>query len=168
MHERPQPDDPETRFEREFRPLFTLAFRIARRILGEPTAAEDVAAEAMSRAYAHWRALYDAPYREAWVVKVATNLALTAVRRHAPAVAALKGDDHDDATATRLALVAALEALPRRQRDVIVLRHLVDLSEQQVAEQLGLSIGSVKTHLRRAKKRLRVELDPDDLGFSPA
>jgi DNA-directed RNA polymerase specialized sigma24 family protein len=49
-----------------------------------------------------------------------------------------------------------------------VLRHLVDLSEQQVAEQLGLSIGSVKTHLRRAKKRLRVELDPDDLGFSPA
>ena len=167
MHERLQPDDPDSRFESEFRPLFTLAFRVARRILGEPAAAEDVAAEAMSRTYAHWRALHDAPHREAWVVKVATNLALSTVRRQSPPVSTPHRDLDDDATATRLALVAALQALPRRQRDVIVLRHLVDLSEQQVAQQLGLSVGSVKTHLRRAKKRLRVELDPDNLGFSP-
>jgi RNA polymerase sigma factor (sigma-70 family) len=156
----------EAAFEAEFRALFTIAFRVARRILADPARSEDVAAEALSRAYAHWRALHNAPHREAWVARVATNLALNTIRRRSPHVATEVAVGHDDATATRLALVAALQALPTRQRDVIVLRHLVDLSEQEVADQLGLSVGSVKTHLRRAKSRLRIALDPDGLGFA--
>jgi RNA polymerase sigma-70 factor (ECF subfamily) len=151
--------DRDAAFDAAFRGLFTLSFRVARRILGDVTGAEDIAAEAMSRAYAHWEHIDGMPYRDAWVVRVTTNLALNAVRRRPaflrpPAVRAV-----DDETATRLALVAALRALPLRQREVIVLRHLGGLSEPEVAEQLGLSLGTVKTHLRRGKQALRHQLD---------
>jgi RNA polymerase sigma-70 factor (ECF subfamily) len=61
-------------------------------------------------------------------------------------------------------LGAALRALPERQREVIVLRHLAGLSEPEVAEYLGISLGSVKTHMRRAKESLRGRLQVDFAG----
>ncbi len=142
-------------FDVAFRELFAKAYRISRRILGDPTAAEDVAAEALSRAYAHWPKICRLPYRDAWVMRVATNLALDLARRRAPRLTLETSESHDDATATRLALVDALRALPIRQREVIVLRYLGDMSEPEIAERLGLSLGSVKTHLRRGKHSLR-------------
>lgn len=60
-----------------------------------------------------------------------------------------------EAVSVRLALVSALQALPRRQRAVIVLRYLADMSEDSVATTLGISRGSVKTHTRRGLDGLR-------------
>jgi len=148
-------------FDLAFAYLFAQSYRIARRIVGEPGAAEDIAAEALSRAYSHWSRIGELPYRDAWVLRVATNLALNTIRRKRVVLRAPDAQSHDDATATRLALVAALNALPARQREVIVLRHLAELSEVEVAERLGLSLGTVKTHLRRAKHALRLQLDVD-------
>mgnify|MGYP000860999728 CR=1 FL=1 len=68
-------------FDEAFDPLFGRAFRVARRILGDDAAAEDVAAEAMARAYAHWGKIALQPWREGWVVRVSSNLALDAVRK---------------------------------------------------------------------------------------
>jgi RNA polymerase sigma-70 factor (ECF subfamily) len=106
------------------------------------------------------------PYREAWVLRVATNLALNATRqrRRRLLFRAPEPVSYDDTTASRVALVAALRALPARQREVIVLRHLAGLSEPEVATQLGLSLGTVKTHLRRAKQTLRGTLSAEVLG----
>ena len=62
----------------------------------------------------------------------------------------------------------ALAALPSRQRAVLVLRYFEDLPEAQVADLLGCSVGTVKTHTSRAIRRLREllgdELVPDDPG----
>ncbi len=58
----------------------------------------------------------------------------------------------------RLDLYRALDALPRRQRDVLVLRHLADMSEAAVAEALGCSIGTVKSNASRARAALRAVL----------
>jgi RNA polymerase sigma-70 factor (ECF subfamily) len=151
-------------FDAVFRPLFTQAYRIARRITGDVGVAEDIAAEAMSRAYAHWERIADVPYRDAWVMRVATNLSLNATRRRRLMPIDRPPASEDDATATRLALGAALRALPERQREVIVLRHLAGLSEPEVAEYLGISLGSVKTHMRRAKESLRGRLQVDFAG----
>ena len=52
-------------------------------------------------------------------------------------------------------LTRALAALPRQQRAVIVLRYYLDLSEQQAADALGCSVGTVKTQASRALSRLR-------------
>ena len=58
-------------------------------------------------------------------------------------------------TADRVDVVEALRALPRRQREVVILRYMADLSEQQVADRLGCSIGTVKQHAHRALAALR-------------
>jgi DNA-directed RNA polymerase specialized sigma24 family protein len=58
-------------------------------------------------------------------------------------------------------VLAALGGLAPRQRAVLVLRYLEDLSEAQVAEILGCSVGNVKSTAWRALERLRLVLDPD-------
>lgn len=63
-------------------------------------------------------------------------------------------DDHALAE-LRSVLVSALAQLSRRQRAVVVLRYFNDLTEAEIAEALGCSVGSVKTHLFRAMGRLR-------------
>lgn len=62
---------------------------------------------------------------------------------------------HDDEAVTRVALWAALRELPPRQRAVIVLRYLEDMSERDVAEALGCSTGTVGSQASRALDRLR-------------
>lgn len=148
-------------FDEAFDALFGRAYRVARRILGDEAAAEDVAAEAMARAYAHWGKIALQPWREGWVVRVASNLALDAVKKRS------RLDDtvvdvgvEDDDVVVRIALAEALALLPRRQREVVVLRHLGGLSEAECAEALRVSTGAVKTHLHRGLAALRSRLGP--------
>ena len=147
-------------FEAEFDRLFGRAFAVARRLTGDPTAAEDIAAEALIRTYVRWSRVRAFEYREAWVARVATNLAIKASRGRAPV-----GDpvtvDESDATATRLALVDALARLPRRQREAVALRYLADLSIDDVASTLGVSPGTVKQSVHRALRTLRTQLGTD-------
>jgi RNA polymerase sigma factor (sigma-70 family) len=72
-----------------------------------------------------------------------------------------EGTDLAEEVVLRQALAAALRRLPRRQREVVVLRYLVGLSETQVAETLDISYGTVKTHLRRGIAGLRKNMDQD-------
>ena len=149
-------------FDEAFDTLFSRAYRVARRILNDDAAAEDVAAEAVARAFAHWEKIAHEPWREGWVVRVASNLALDSVRKRSrlahtgPVEVAVEDDD----VAVRMALVEALSLLPRRQREVVVLRHLGGLSEQECAQALRVSTGSVKTHLHRGLAALRNRLGP--------
>jgi RNA polymerase sigma factor (sigma-70 family) len=55
----------------------------------------------------------------------------------------------------RIDLHRALDRLPRRQRDIVVLRHLADLSEAEVAALMGCSVGTVKSNASRARTALR-------------
>lgn len=150
-------------FDTFFIDFYPSAFRVARRLLGDAYAAEDVAAEAFSRAYARWDVLGRAEYREAWVIRVTTNLALSDLRRKTPAPALPRSIEIEDGIAVRAALVAVLRSLPKRQREVIVMRYLLGYSESATCEALGISLATVRTHLARAKKAL-----VDDLRFDDA
>ncbi len=147
-------------FEEAFDGLFGRAFRVARRVLGDPTTAEDVAAETMARAFAHWRKIGDQPWREGWIVRVATNLSLDVARSRSRMTDAAMREEarEDDDVAVRLALVEAMARLPKRQREVVALRHLAGLSEAETAAALRVSTGSVKTHLHRGLAALRSRL----------
>jgi RNA polymerase sigma factor (sigma-70 family) len=57
------------------------------------------------------------------------------------------------------AIAAAVRALPRRQRDCVVLRYYGDLADPEIATTLGVSVGSVKTHLHRARTALAPRLE---------
>lgn len=154
------PDRDES-FEAVFDDLFGRARRVAYRILGDRGSAEDVAAEALARAYARWSTVRDLPYRDAWVLRVATNLAIDITRKRRVELVPVPPGDIGDATAIRMALVAALRALPRRQREAIALRYLGGLSEREVADALHVSPGTVKTHLHRGIAALRAQLGAD-------
>jgi len=149
----------EASFDDAFATLFPAAYRVALRILGGDRAgAEDIAAEALARAYARWRRVGNLPYRDAWVLRVAANLALNHVKRKRPTPEETESVSIEDIAATRVTLIAALNTLPARQREVIVLRHLSGLSEDEVARALGIGPGTVKTHMRRGLAALRRRL----------
>ena len=143
-------------FDAAFAVLFPRAFRLSYRLLGDRAAAEDAAAEAMARTFADWKRVSELPYREAWVLRVAANLSLDQIRRRKlPAVVPPVTSEDEDTRALRVALWAALRALPRRQREIVVLRYVAGLGENEVAQLLGLSLGTVKTHVMRGRAALR-------------
>ena len=144
-------------FEESFEDLYARAYGMAYQLLGRRSEAEDVAQEALARAFVHWRKIHS--YAEAWVVRVAGNLAIDSWRRsrrlqHGAAPETLTpGPD-----SARVDLHRALRRLSRRQREVLVLRFLADLPEATVAEVLGCSVGSVKVHASRGLAALRVSM----------
>jgi RNA polymerase sigma factor (sigma-70 family) len=146
-------------FEDAFPALYRRAYQAAFRLTGDRTASEDLAQEALTRAYARWSQLDER--REGWVVTTVVRLAIGRwrkdLRRGEPAG---RVDPAMDALVSeRLDLVRLLAALPRRQREVAVLRYLEDRSEREVAATLGCSVGSVKRHASRAVTALRTVLD---------
>lgn len=143
-------------FDERFDALAAIAYRVAYRILGDRDDAADVAQETLARAYARWRAI--AGYDEPWVARVATNLAIARWRRRRPSGPMVEQAIHDPDVLERLGIVAALRQLPRRQRQVLVLRYLADLPERDVAAALGTSVGAVKQLSHRATARVRAEL----------
>lgn len=152
--------DPAKDFEDAYDSMLRSAYRAAYRLLGERTAAEDVAGEALARAYSRWSSV--SAYAEAWVVTVATNLALDAGRQRARA-AKRRVELIDEGTVEqvelRMDLQDALRALPRRQREVVALRFLGDFSEQETAAALALDVGTVKSHTSRGLSRLRMTVE---------
>jgi RNA polymerase sigma-70 factor (ECF subfamily) len=146
-------------FEGSFDDLFARAYRLTFRVVGHAETAEDIAAEALARAFAHWPRISGLAHRDAWVLRVATNLALDALRRKVPGPPVLGASGEPDETVVlRLALGAARRSLPRRQRQAVALRYLADLSADEVAEALRISPGSVKTHVHRGLDALRSRL----------
>lgn len=145
-------------FEEVFPVLIRDAYRVAYRLLGDRSEAEDVAQEACARTYSKWASVRD--HAEPWCVRVASNLALDVLRARTRAVRRnerLKPTETAIAPAVveRLDLYAALAKLPRRQRETVVLRYLGDLSEAQTADLIGVSVGSVKTHASRGLAALK-------------
>jgi RNA polymerase sigma-70 factor (ECF subfamily) len=120
--------------------------------------AEDAVQEAFARASTRWARLraYDAP--EAWVRRVALNLATSGLRRARRQLAALGRLGAVTAESAhlidRLAIQAGLRRLPLRQRQVLVLHYGADLPVEEVARQLRVPTGTVKSRLARARAAL--------------
>jgi RNA polymerase sigma factor (sigma-70 family) len=155
-------------FEEVFRLILPRAIRVAYRILGNETQAEDAAAEALARAHASWRKVGAIEYRDAWILRVTANVAVDMSRRQQRIFsvglsvdAEVSGSSAGDEDPSTDALAGALAALPRRQREVVVLRYLEGLSEAEVAEALGVSTGTVKKNAFRARETLRQRLGSD-------
>jgi RNA polymerase sigma-70 factor (sigma-E family) len=146
------------RFDRAFPDLYRSAYRVAYKLLGSPEDARDLAQEALARAYSRWPKVCTLNEPAAWVTRVTTNLAFDIFRRRRlqrrhelPADVAGPDADHLD-------LYQALKTLPKRQREVVVLRYLADQSEAATADALGCSPGAVKQHASRGLAALRARL----------
>jgi len=134
--------------------LLAVATHRARRVLDDEAEAAEVAQEALLRAFVSWDDI--GSFAPQWVSRVAVNLAVSRLRQRRQvwpdSLAIPEGQAGVDA---QIDLGRAIAALPLRQRQVVVLRHVADLAEREVAEMLGISAGSVKRHLHRALATLR-------------
>ncbi len=142
-----------------FPDLYDAAYRVAHRILLCRERAADVAQEALARAFARWRRVSRLRRPEAWVARVTANLAIDVRRRDRTAREAVLDlrppSGRETTVAERVDLAAALQLLSKRQREVVTLRYVADLSEADVATELGCSVGAIKQHAARGLARLR-------------
>jgi RNA polymerase sigma factor (sigma-70 family) len=147
--------------QREFAEFYAAAWgdclRIVMVSVADRPLAEDLVAEAFTKAWASWQKVRGLAEPRAWVIRTAMN-ARVSWWRHRQQVA-LGSQDTMAAASQDLALdrslVAALRRLPVRQREVIALRLLLDLDTSTTAEMLGISSSTVTTHLHRAIAALR-------------
>ena len=163
-----------TAFMREAKdPLHRMAFLLS----GDAHRAEELTQQTFERCYRHWnKARQGDPL--VYARRVLANLRIDAWRRTRREV--LTGPDElpqDDVRVARAAarmptrtvddrdaVVRALLRLPLKQRRVVVLRHLLDLSESEVSSELGIPLGTVKSTASRGLAHLRAILDIDSLG----
>jgi RNA polymerase sigma-70 factor (sigma-E family) len=137
--------------------------RLAYGITGDRGLAEDLAQTALANAYASWSRVRRVDDPDAYLRRIMLNAHRGGFRKRR--VSERLTDSPPDQGATvpdpaarhsdRVSIIAALAALPLRQREVIVLRFWLDLTEAQVAATLGCSIGNVKSQTSRALARLR-------------
>ena len=124
--------------------------------------AEDAVHEAFGRALERWDSVGRHPNPLAWTTRVALNVHASGWRvwRHEQA------EPPEVAVSDELPidpfLLRAVWRLPRRQRQVVALRVLADMSARQTAEALGISEGAVGAHLHRALEKLRENLAATD------
>jgi RNA polymerase sigma-70 factor (ECF subfamily) len=141
-------------YEARFPELVRLAAHVALRIVRDHGDAEDIAVEALARAYQRWSRIED--YAAPWVVRTATNLAIDHVRRRrAPYAGEVTPTGVEDHVVGNEMVAELLRQLPRRQREALALTVLCGYSSSQVAEILGISTTSVKTHVQRGLSTLR-------------
>ena len=131
---------------------------------GSRAAAEDAVAEAFTRACARWRTVREHPNPTAWVLRTALNAHRSWWRRTAREVPGEPPDrasyDAESSGTLSAELRALVGRLPRRQREVLALRVLADLSADETAQALGIAPATVHVHLHRALATLRVVLRP--------
>ena len=155
-----------------------LVFTAAVRLLGSRTEAEDVAQMVFLRAFQRFAEIGDSPTAAAWLRTVTRNICLNHLTRYRSRwrfFSELPSEDTGDDNEAELSsgaslanvieqadlqrhLEDALRQLPAQQRVPLVLFHLEDMSYQQVADALGVSLGKVKTDIHRGREALRKRL----------
>jgi len=145
--------------------------RLAYRLTQDADEAKDIAQDAFLRAFRRIDEFRPERPFSRWLFVIARNAALDTLRRRrrlvtlpepvesrpvepGPEEIALRSDE-----ATRVH--AALDALPHKYRSVLQLYYLSELRYREIALELDIPIGTVKTYISRAKRRLRDELEGD-------
>lgn len=163
-------------FDRLYTVTYDRVFRTLLALLRNRAAAEDCAQEAYLRGYRSWaRWRPDAP-AEAWIHRIAINVAISHRRRERLSAvrhvllrseAARSSDPTEDAASPEL--LKELRALPPKQAAALVLRHLHGYTNREIAHTLGVPEQTVASRLAAARTRLQVRLRDDQktVGSSP-
>jgi RNA polymerase sigma factor (sigma-70 family) len=156
------------RFEQVLMPHLDAAYNLARWLVRNTQDAEDIVQEAYLRAFKFFGGFQGGDAR-AWLLKIVRNTSYSFLEKNRPAALAEEFDEQvhaqetpvPDAEATMVRSVEsrmlgeALAELPVNFREVLVLRELEGLSYKEIAELIGVPIGTVMSSLARGRERLR-------------
>ena len=163
-----EPQD-RTRFEQIVLPHLNSAANLARWLLRNRADSEDVVQESMLRAYRFFDRFHGGDAR-AWLLQIVRNTCYTWLEKNRPAelITEFNEEVHQQVSINpemlatqadeRQRLMRALESLPARTREVLVLRELEGCSYKEIAEIAGIPMGTVMSALARARERLRQTL----------
>lgn len=166
------------RFEELVLPHIDAAHNLARWLVRRDGEAQDLAQEAMLRAYRFFGGFRGGDAR-AWLLKIVRNTCYTWLANARDAEGAAQFDEElhavPEETPESLAIVGsererlarALEGLPARSREVLVLRELEGCSYKEIAEITGIPIGTVMSSLSRARYRLQEALGAEGRKENP-
>jgi len=152
-------------------------YNLVVRMLRHPAQAQDITQDVFVRVFHHLGS-YDPAHKFInWILRIARNAAIDAIRRREPVWVPLDGDEGRASPAdtipapagdegprrlereeTARALEAALARLRPEYREVIVLRYHEDLSYEEIVEVTGLPLGTVKSYLHRARAEMAAQL----------
>jgi RNA polymerase sigma factor (sigma-70 family) len=153
------------RFEQVMLPHLNSAVNLARWLLRNRADAEDVVQEAMLRAYRFFDRFHGGDAR-AWILHIVRNTCYTWLEKNRPAELMMEFNEevHQYSSASpetiatqadeRQRLMLALESLPLRAREVLILRELDGCTYKEIAEITAIPIGTVMSTLARARKHL--------------
>lgn len=154
----------EVAFEAWYRALHPRLLASLILITGDGETARDATDEAFARAFQHWRRVSRMAAPDAWTFTVARNVARRRMRR-ARQERSLLGRHATSADAAVPAPAgeawALVADLPERQRTTVVLRHVADLTEPEIARVMKITRGTVSTTLADAHRALKAKLDDD-------
>lgn len=150
-------------FDGQYRSLV----RLAALLTDDRETAEDVVQEAFVRMYLSWGRLRDLSAAAPYLRSIVLNLARSGLRRRLVANRRGRRVERDVVSAEddvllredQRAVLDALRSLPRRQRECLTLRYYLEWSETEIAEELGISAGSVKSHASRGIAALAAKLE---------
>ena len=153
-----------------------MVYTTAVRLLGDEAHAEDISQEVFLKAYGHWDNLRTSPTAGGWLKTVATNLSINHLQRYRKrwrffSEITRRDDDEGEEQPVEFASTAnfveglnqadrrawveqALEKLPEHQRVALVLFHFEDMSYEDIARRLGVSLSKVKTDILRGREAL--------------
>ncbi|WP_330174454.1 SigE family RNA polymerase sigma factor [Streptomyces sp. NBC_01498] len=140
---------------------------LAALLLDDTASCEDVVQEAFIRVHSARNRVREPEKTLAYLRQTVVNLSRSALRRRILGLKLLSKPMPDMASAEegaydlleRDALIKAMRGLQRRQREVLVLRYFADMTESQVSETLGISLGSVKAYGSRGIAALRIAME---------
>ena len=151
-------------FDRLYRATYQRVYASLVLILRNPTAAEDAAQEGYLRAFKAWKTWKQEAPAEAWLYRIAMNVAFTHRRRErlyeiGEVIRRLGRPKETDPTEVMQPdLVRELRALPPKQAAALVLRHLHGFTNREIAAAIGVPERTVASRLAAAKARLRARL----------
>jgi RNA polymerase sigma-70 factor (sigma-E family) len=141
--------------------------RLASLLLHDPVDAEEVVQDAFIQAHLAWDRLRDPAKALPYLRSAVLNGARSRLRHRkvvqrferGPAPLGPSPEEAVEANDDRRRVMAALRSLPDRQRECLVLRYYLELSEAEIAATLGISAGSVKTHAHRGLAALAARME---------
>jgi RNA polymerase sigma-70 factor (ECF subfamily) len=177
---------PNQDFERQMLPHLDAAYNLARWLMRNDEDAEDAVQDAFLRAYQAF-ASYQVSSEKAWLMTIVRNVCLTRLKRRVQpgkvvmldeAMGEVEGTSADIVPASlnsrpdaellakieRARVQAALKKLPQNLREIVILREFEDLSYQEIAEVVGIPVGTVMSRLSRAREQLKVLLVENENG----
>lgn len=146
-------------FDGFYRRVWPEVYRATAVTVGQADLAREATDEAMTRAYERWSRVAAMDNPAGWVYRVAVNWARSRQRRSVLALtkpaetSRVSFDDLPDPD-----LIKAIQKLPMNQKEVVVSRYLLDMSEAETAEAFGVPNGTIKSRLSRALQTLKEEL----------